>query len=525
VIDILDNLDNTSVEMQYEGEPALSSKVFCELFALQAEETPNRIAVTFRGQKMTYGTLNQKSNQLARKLRDAGVVPDCLVGVMAERSIETVIAILGIFKAGGAYLPIDPGYPDQRKKYILDDSKTNIILVKGSGSESHSLKTKIFDLDCDDLYSGDGSNLDRVNKMSDLAYVIYTSGSTGTPKGVMIEHAGMLNHLHSKIHDLHMDEESIVAQNASQCFDISVWQFLSALLVGGKTVVFPDNIILSPFVFINRLIEEQVTILELVPSYLRVIIDYISFKKASLKDLEYLLVTGETLKPGLVNRWFRVSPNTVMVNAYGPTEASDDITSFFIHRQCGMEKIPIGKPIQNLKIYIVDENMNLCAAGEKGEIWVSGIGVGRGYLNNPEKTREVFIEDPFAGEKGVRLYKTGDIGAWRPDGNIDFFGRNDNQVKINGFRIELGEIEQELVKHGLIEEAVTVAIETKQDCSYLCSYIVAKREISVEEIKEYLAVRLPEYMVPSVIVRLDRLPLTDHGKVDRKALPVPKSLL
>lgn len=495
---------------------------FSELFEVSAEKTPDKIAVVCGEQKCTYKKLNDKSNRLARKLRSEGVKPNSLVGIMVQRSIEMVVAILGVFKAGGAYLPIDPDYPEERKRYILDDSKIGIVLVKGPGLNSPGLKVKMLDLDSEASYGEDAYNLNCVNSISDLAYVIYTSGSTGNPKGAMIEHAGMLNHMQAKINDLGLNETSIVAQNASQCFDISVWQFLSALIVGGKTVIFPEEAVISPSKFVSKLIEEQVTVLEVVPSYLGLVIDYIKFKKKKLENLKYMIVTGETLKPGLVSMWFELFPEIVMVNAYGPTEASDDITHFFIHGKCDMEKIPIGKPIQNLNIYIVDEDSRLCSAGERGELWVSGIGVGRGYLNNPDKTKKVFAEDPFIGEKGVRLYKTGDIGAWLPDGNIEFFGRKDYQVKINGFRIELGEIEHELVKHPLIEEVVTVVVEDKQESSCLCSYVVSKSVIAAAEIKEYLAAKLPDYMVPYYIIHLDSLPLIDNGKVNRKALPVPK---
>lgn len=498
-----------------------NEKIFFQLFELQVEKTPNEIAVIYKDRNLTYKELNEKSNQLARKLSDEGVKPDSIIGIMSERTLETVIAIIAIFKSGGAYLPIDPNYPKERIQFVIDQSKIEILLVQNISTDALESKIKILDLECKDLYSNDGSNLENINNINNLAYVIYTSGSTGIPKGVMIEHAGMMNHIQAKINDLNINFDSIIAQSASLCFDISVWQLLAPLVVGGTTVIYPNSIVINLSGFINQLIDDKVTILEVVPSYLSAILDYLESKEIRLDKLRYLIVTGEILKSKLVGRWFELYPLIKMVNAYGPTEASDDITHFIMDRVPNSENIPIGKPINNLNIYIVDESMNLCPIGVKGEILVSGIGVGRGYLNSPDKTKEVFSDDPFLKIKGVRMYRTGDIGAWLLDGNIAFYGRKDYQVKVNGFRIELGEIEHELLKHPYVKEAVTVAFDGKNVNSYLCSYIVAQQNISIIELKDFLSKKLPEYMIPSYFVFIDKFPYTPNGKVDRKLLMPP----
>ncbi|MCP4157003.1 MAG: AMP-binding protein, partial [bacterium] len=291
----------------------------------------------------------------------------------------------------------------------------------------------------------------------------------------------------------------------------------------GETVIYPEEYVMDPETFITSVAKDKVTILEVVPSYLSVILDYIDAFGTLTLTLEYLLVTGETVKPGLVSKWFDKYPGIKVVNAYGPTEASDDITHHTMEKAPEQTRVPIGKPVQNFNIYIVDKNMNLCPPGIKGEIWVSGVGVGRGYLNDRERTEKAFIEDPFREEKGVRLYKTGDLGTWLPDGTVDFFGRLDFQVKIRGFRIELGDIETKLQENPAVKEAVVIDREDGQGNKYLCAYLVpaAGENLSIPSIKNYLGKRLPEYMVPAHFLQLEKIPLTPNGKTDRKALPQP----
>jgi surfactin family lipopeptide synthetase A/fengycin family lipopeptide synthetase B len=310
---------------------------------------------------ISYKELNEKSNQLAHLLMQRGACPDTIVAIMMERCIDMMVGIMGIWKAGGAYLPIDPNYPEERINYMLADSNAGVLLSEGSKPTHLNPPTH---------------PLTHSTTQLNLAYVIYTSGSTGKPKGALVEHIGMMNHMHAKITDLQLTGQSIIAQNATHTFDISVWQFFAALMVGGRTVIYLEDIVMQPDIFVSQLINHQVTVLEVVPSYLSVMLDYVGAWHAL--PLEYLLVTGEEIKPSLVKEWFEKYPGIKMVNAYGPTEASDDITHHIMDRAPDMERIPIGKPLQNFDIYVVDDHMQLCPVGVKGEICVSGIGVGRG---------------------------------------------------------------------------------------------------------------------------------------------------
>jgi amino acid adenylation domain-containing protein len=512
----------------------------------RARQTPGAAAVSFEGRSRTYDRLNRDANRLARVLTANGVRSDHTVGILMDRGPAMVECILAVWKAGGAYIPLDRDYPPQRLTGILNDSDTGVVFAG-----THILDPQLYKK-LKENYSGiivdvttNGAPLENLEEdrgepghenpdlevpMSGLAYVIYTSGSTGKPKGAMVEHMGMMNHIQCKIDLLGITETSAAAQNASHTFDISVWQFFAALTAGGKTVIYPGALVLDPVKLIHRLDEDGVTILEVVPSYLAVMLG----AEAAHDDvclggsLEYLLVTGEEIKPHLVCRWFEMHPGIPMVNAYGPTEASDDITHHVM--KCapdpGLERIPIGKPVQNLRIYIVDQYMKLCPIGAAGEIWVSGVGVGRGYLKDEERTAGAFMDDPFAGEPGTRLYKTGDLGRWSADGTIEFLGRVDYQVKIRGFRIELGEIENCLVRHSLVKGAVVTDREDAEGNKYLCAYILGndafKKDSGIETLKGYLGRILPDYMVPAHFVVLEQFPLTANGKIDRKALPAPE---
>ena len=353
---------------------------------------------------------------------------------------------------------------------------------------------------------------------SDACYAIYTSGSTGKPKGAVVEHRGMTNHIRAKIRDLSISAGSVVAQNASQTFDISVWQFFASLTVGGKVVISSPEMVLDPTALIRRLMADGVTILEVVPSYLTVLLDCLDDGENRLDTLTYLLVTGETLKPGLVDRWFARFPGIKMVNAYGPTEAADDITHQVLTGPVDTVSVPIGTALPNLNVYIVDRHHNLNPIGVRGEICVSGLGVGRGYLNNPEATNRVFGQDPFDPDRGQRFYRTGDLGRFAADGTIEFLGRQDEQVKIRGFRIELAEIENRLARHGQVKEAAVVTGSDEQGEPYLCAYLTADGVLDLREIKAYLEGKLPDYMVPAYFVQLAEIPLNENGKIDRRAL-------
>jgi len=518
-----------------------------QLFESQAHKNSLYTALKFDGEQLTYSELKERVDWLAGVLRRRGIGKDKLVGVLLERSSLMAESILAIWKAGGAYIPIDPQYPFKRIIGILNDSNAEVLLTtdKWNRPELEGAFGEIIirlDQPLDGL-TGDslpGTEVEGPMDMDSLAYVIYTSGSTGKPKGAMVEHLGMMNHIQAKIHDLQLTGESIIAQNASHTFDISVWQFFTAFTIGAKTVIYPDELVLNPGRFISQVVKDQVTILEIVPSYLAVLLEFLEGETFAPLVVNYLLVTGETVKPALVKKWFEKYPGIKMVNAYGPTEASDDITHHIMDNAPDIEQVPIGKSLQNLNIYIVDKRMQLCPIGVKGEIYVSGVGVGRGYLNNLERTTEVFMGNPFVSPiTNDRFYRTGDLGCWFPDGTILFFGRKDYQVKIRGYRIELGEIENQLLKHEKIKDAVVIDRESHtggpgkgKGETYLCAYIVLNVKSGVgtagekslaflTELKEYLSERLPEYMIPPKFLFLEKLPLTTSGKVDRKALPVP----
>jgi amino acid adenylation domain-containing protein/non-ribosomal peptide synthase protein (TIGR01720 family) len=503
-----------------------------QLIEEHAAAEPDRVAlVDDRGDDVahvTYGQMDRRANLLAHELSRLGIGEDVTVGILMERSALMAESILAVWKAGGAYIPIDTKYPAARVTGILEDSHSPVLLV-----EKRDIAAEL-----EDLYQGrilvledvgrqgepaEAKNSEAVNVHS-LAYVIYTSGSTGKPKGAMVEHIGMMNHMQAKIADLDLNAATIIAQNASHTFDISVWQFFVALVAGGKTVVYPEAVVLEPELFLHRVIDQCLTVLEVVPSYLSVLLETTVARQRAYLPMDYLMVTGEEVKPNLLDQWFDAYPAIPVVNAYGPTEASDDITHHIMNEAPQSRRVPVGIPLQNLTIYIVDRYMNMCPVGMKGEICVAGVGVGRGYLFDPERTANVFMEDPFAPQPGIRLYKTGDLGSWRPDGSVDFFGRIDYQVKIRGFRIELGEIENRLANHESVKEAVVIDREGADSKKFLCAYVVPCQgeELDVEALKEFLGDQLPDYMIPSFFVILEQLPLNANGKVDRKALPEPR---
>ncbi|PZD92997.1 hypothetical protein DNH61_25415 [Paenibacillus sambharensis] len=501
------------------------------LFEQQAAAVPDRTAVVFGEEKHSYEAVNRHANQLAHELSSRGAGHETLVAVLMERSPRMIETILGIWKAGGAYIPVDPDYPVSRKLAILQESGVRY-MVSASDYLSDLPEEALSEIDCilldqeeEAIVSRSSDNLVPLAAGDSLAYVIYTSGSTGKPKGAMIEHAGMLNHIAAEIEELSLGSHSVIAQNANHCFDISVWQMFAALTIGGTTAIAANDVILEPQRFLERIAADEVTVLEVVPSYLALLMDEIRVRQGHGLALQYLMITGETVKPAMVKQWFELCPDIRMVNAYGPAEAADDISQYVMERAPELDPVPIGGPVRNMNLYIVDRQLRLLPVGAVGEICVSGIGVGRGYLNDEERTKAVFMEDPYAAEKGLRMYRTGDLGRWLPDGTVAFYGRRDNQVKIRGYRVELGEIEAKLVEHAQVREAVVLDAADSQGGRYLCAYIVSTGgEISAAELRKHAAELLPDYMVPSVFLMLDEMPLSPNGKIDRRALPQPDRL-
>ena len=508
-------------------------KPVVRLFEEEVEKNPDHMAVVFKDIQLSYRELNSKSHGLAELLKRKGIEKDRLVTVMMARSHWMVISILAIWKPGGAYVPIDPDYPQKRIESILEVSEPGILLTDTDSLPARLKKgkkwgEKIVVLDQVSLPGKDSNQVSSEVEMSDLAYVIFTSGSTGKPKGAMVEHGGIANHIWAKIGDTGMKKGSIMAQNASFTFVVSVWQFFAPLVLGGKIVIYSQGTIMEPQKFVKQLKKDGVSILEVVPSYLSTMLESDMLEPSARLSLKCLVVTGEALKPELVRRWFEVYPGIKMINAYGATETSDDISHFPISQASEYESIIIGKSLPNLDIYILDNTMQLCPLGVKGEICVSGVGVGRGYLKNKNQTKQVFLEDPLNPKEGRRLYKTGDMGRILPDGNIEYCGRMDNQVKIRGFRVELGEIESEILNHPKIKDAVVMLKTDEKGQKNLYTYIVTSETSNQEfkahnyrALKRYLSYRLPGYMIPNQVIELERLPLNPHGKVDRKSLPDP----
>nr|WP_314464359.1 non-ribosomal peptide synthetase [uncultured Clostridium sp.] len=496
------------------------------MFEAQVKKAPHHIAVKCGNESVTYENLNQSANRLAAYLKKAGVKEENLAAVMMERSPDLVRSGLAIWKAQGTYMPVDPGYPLQRKINILEDARCGFVITKSEYVDEafkKSYKGRIICLDEEkDLIEKEKKDdLNLTMDMGSLAYVLFTSGSTGRPKGVMIEHRGMMNHIHAEVEELGLKEGFIFAQNAGHCFDISVWQLFGALAVGGTTAIYPDEVVLNPEGFLKQIMEDEVELLEVVPTYLTALMDCMEEENIKPEGLKYLMVTGEAVNGGIIKRWFTLCPDIKVINAYGPAEASDDITQ---HIMTGAPKggsVPIGTPLSNVQIYITDKDMNLCPAGVSGEICVAGICVGRGYIHDEERTKEVFIENPFVKERGVRLYKTGDIGRMRPDGSLEYIGRKDFQVKIRGFRIETGEIENCLLKHEGIKEVIVIDIEDEGQGKYLCAYYTGEGPLKTTELREHLLKELAEYMIPSCFMFLEELPLSANGKVDRRKLPDP----
>ncbi|MER5755681.1 amino acid adenylation domain-containing protein [Streptomyces sp. NPDC002088] len=485
-----------------------------------ARETPHAPALTDDSGTLTYQELDERAGRLARRLTDAGVGAETVVALCMDRSADLVVSVLAVLKAGAAWLPLDPSLPADRLDYMLSDSGAGL-LVTGRGAPAGLSAPDILGLEA---LEGLGSGPVLANCPVDpgnLAYVIYTSGSTGRPKGVQVHRRGMGNHLLAKIEDLALTAADSTVQNASQGFDISVWQMLAGLVTGGRTRVVGQAVVLDPKALFGLTDDESVTVLEVVPSLLRAALDLwdLGTPVPGLKSLRRLVVTGEELPPDLCTRWFARFGDIPLVNAYGPTECSDDITHAILTPQdAPTDRVPIGKVVRNTELYVLDGELRPVPAGVAGELYAGGVGVARGYGGRPALTAERFVPDPFGGRPGDRLYRTGDLARWRTDGSLEYLGRVDDQVKIRGYRVELGEIETAITATGLVRNAV-VAVREGQPVAY----VVADEEIDPAALKAALAPTLPEYMIPAAFVTLESVPLTPNGKVDRKALPAPGS--
>jgi non-ribosomal peptide synthetase-like protein len=519
-------LSAEELELQLEGlagpRRELPDRRFHELFEERARKHPDVIAAVHAGCELTYGELNARANRIARALLARGLGPEAVVAVVSERNLDWMAAVIAIFKAGGTYLPIEPQFPAERIARTLARAACGLVLTEPAATTS--LDRALESLSgVEALLFGDAfaedrgdDDLDVAVAADQLAYIYFTSGSTGEPKGAMCEHAGMLNHLYAKIDDLRIAERPVVAQTAPQCFDISLWQLLSALLVGGRTVLIEQDLILDFERFLERIEAEAVAVLQVVPSYLDATLSELEREPRQLSNLRCVSVTGEAVAKDLVRRWFASRPEVELVNAYGLTETSDDTNHEVMDRAPEGERVPLGRPVANVHLYVVDEHLAPVPLGAPGEIVFSGICVGRGYVNDPERTRAAFLPDPH--REGERLYRSGDRGRWRPDGKLEFLGRHDGQVKVSGFRIEIGEVESALARAPGVGQAAVVVAAGAGAAKRLVGFYSGPRPLETGALRSRLAESLPRYMVPSTLLWRRELPLTANGKVDRKAL-------
>lgn len=492
------------------------------LFEEQARVRPDAIAAVHDGKEISYRELNGLANRLARALLTRGLPPEGVVGVVTERNLHWLTAVLAIFKAGGAYLPIEPNFPADRIAKTLSRAGCRLVLTeRGSTTQLDHCLESMPDIDAlfiDDALAEDhaGTDLGLAIAPNRLAYIFFTSGSTGEPKGAMCEHAGLLNHLYAKIADLGIGAADVVAQTAPQCFDISLWQLVCALMAGGRTLVVPQETILDAERFIDEIANHRVAVLQVVPSYLEVVVSTLTRRPRALPHLRCVSATGEALKKELVERWFAVQPGIKLMNAYGLTETSDDTNHEVMDKVPQADRIPLGRPVANVYIYIVDDALQPVPLGAPGEIVFSGVCVGRGYINDADRTARAFLADPH--RAGERLYRSGDYGRWLPDGKLEFLGRQDAQVKVRGFRIEIGEIENRLLQLPGVREGAVVVTERADGNKQLVAFYAGDESLDPREMRNKLGESLPGYMVPAAIHWRKTLPLTGNGKVDRKAL-------
>jgi amino acid adenylation domain-containing protein/FkbH-like protein/non-ribosomal peptide synthase protein (TIGR01720 family) len=502
-------------------------------FEAQVARTSDAEAVVFEGAVLSYGELNARANQLAHRLQRLGVGPDVLVGLCTDRSVDLVVGILGILKAGGAYVPLDPAYPPDRLGFLLEDSGVEVIVAQEQQLRAltpHEAEVVRIDTDASDIARESTENPESRAGPEHLAYIIYTSGSTGKPKGVPISHANVARLFEATDAWYGFGSEDVWTLYHSFAFDFSVWEIWGALLHGGRLVIVPYWVSRSPQAFHDLLREEKVTVLNQTPTAFRQLIqaDQASGAHPSEMTLRYVIFGGEALDLQSLRPWFERygKSGPLLVNMYGITETTVHVT----YRPISSEDVEsavgsvVGRPIPDLRVYLLNSAQQPVPIGVPGEICVGGAGVARGYLNRPALTAERFVPNPFRGEAGEKLYRSGDLGRWLPNGDLEYLGRIDHQVKIRGFRIELGEIESAISLHPLVRETVVVAREDSSGDKRLVAYVVAdvNRTKIADELKPVLRSKLPEYMVPAHFVLLASLPLTPNGKVDRNALPAPE---
>ncbi len=492
-----------------------------KMFEKQTALTPENVAVSLVSeqngqcvsQNITFKELNEKSNSLARRLREKGVKPNSIIAIMPRQSYEMVVGILAILKAGGAYLPIDPDYPQNRINLILEDSETSMLLTHSDITDKVQFSGEIIHIDNEEMSPTNTENLEEVNRPEDLACVIYTSGSTGTPKGVLVRHRNMVNFANWRISNYNYNSKDVSLQLLSVAFDGFGSIFYSSLLSGGTLVIIEEASRMN-YSFIRNVLEDRsVTNMCLVPSMYRAILD--GAKSEQVRTVRFITLAGEKADESLIDMSNCINPEIVISNEYGPTENTIATTSYK-----GMTRDTtsiIGKPIANHSVIIVNGDLNLVPVGVPGELCVSGAGITGGYLKRQQLTEEKFISIPI-NNTSITVYRTGDMAKWLDDGNIEFLGRADYQVKVRGFRIELGEIENSLLSYKPVKECIVIVNEDSKGSKYICAYIVSDRDLTAVELRDYLTDMLPEYMIPSQFIKLPEIPLMQNGKADRNAL-------
>ncbi|MBT2259205.1 non-ribosomal peptide synthetase [Priestia megaterium] len=487
-----------------------STKTVDQFFEEQVEKYPDNIALVCEDRTLTYKELNEKANQLAHLLRQKGVKPEQLVGLVVERSEDLIIGMLAVIKAGGAYLPVDPAYPLERIHYMFEQGNVNLLLTHSHLNIELPFPCEKLYLDDRSLYTNYTNNLDKLHSVNNLMYTLYTSGSTGLPKGVAVEHRNVAGYVHSFKDEFNITENDVMLQQSTVSFDISVEEIFPMLLTGGSLVIARKEEVADVEKLTKVMRKNNVTMISGFPLLLNELNKY-----PIVDSLHTMISGGDVLRKEYVTNLI----NKVKVyNTYGPSETTCCISYHQFTGELTTNSIPTGKPIANYKVYILDKNRQPVPVGVPGEVCIAGVGVTREYLKRPDLTKERYVNSPFNPEE--KMFICGDLARWLPDGSIEFLGRIDNQIKICGRRTEPGEVEEQLLTHPAIEEVCVIARENKIKNKYLTAYIVTNEKVSVSELKEYLLNSLPDFMVPAYFVELDKLPLTINGKIDKKNLAV-----
>lgn len=509
------------------------NKTITQLFEEQVEKNPQYVAIHLDNSVITYRELNQRANQCAYYLRSLGVKQNSIVGIEMNRSYEMIIAIFAVLKAGGAYLPIDKNNPLKRKQAIITNSQLQFLLIDESAQwKKNSNEFKLINIH--DTENSNIENLENINSPHDIAYVIYTSGSTGTPKGVLIEHHSLVNRIEWMQEAFPLTMQDVIFQKTHYSFDVSVWEIVWWAIVGASVVLLPPDKEHDVRLFTKIINKYQTSVIHFVPSVFRLFLDYIEtdFDITKLSSLKYVFTSGEELHLSSVNRFNAIFKNTqfpILVNLYGPTEATIDVSYFICNKIHDFKYIPIGRPINNINLMVMDDKFHEVGTDVPGELYISGVGVAAGYLNNETLTRKFFIDN--LSQAGTKMYRTGDIVKWDHLGYLVYLGRKDDQIKLRGIRIELAEIQYHLIQHDDVKDAFVTCITTEDHTQILTAYIINRNKgtkNNVSELSDFLSERLPNYMVPTSYIFLDRFPLKVNGKIDRAQLiecaftPVPQ---